>query len=52
MAMSECRTIGMPNHRIAEPFRFCFVEEKNIPKNTNQNLELNALVFFVIEYLE
>ncbi len=43
MAMSKCRTIGLPNHRIAEPFRFCFAEENNIPKNTDTNLELNAL---------
>ncbi len=45
MAMSKCRTIGLPNHRIAEPFRFCFAEENNIPKNTDTNLELNALVY-------
>jgi hypothetical protein len=24
--------------------KFCFVEENNIPKNTDTNLELNALV--------
>ncbi len=40
---SDCRTIGLPNHRIAEPFRFCFAEENNIPKNTDTNLEPNAL---------
>ncbi len=44
MAMSKCRTIGLPNHRIAEPFKFCFAEENNIPKNTDTDLELNALV--------
>ncbi len=48
MAMSKCRTIGLPNHRIAEPsdcrtIGFCFAEENNIPKNTDTNLELNAL---------
>ncbi len=43
MAMSKCRTIGLPNHRSAEPFKFCFAEENNIPKNTDTNLELNAL---------
>ncbi len=46
MAMSKCRTIGLPNHRSAEPFKFCFAEENNIPKNTDTNLALNALVEF------
>ncbi len=35
--------VEMSNHRIAEPFRFCFAEENNIPKNTDINLALNAL---------
>ncbi len=25
--------VEMPNHRSAEPFKFCFAEENNIPKN-------------------
>ena len=45
MAMSKCRTIGLPNHRSAESFKFCFAEENNIQKNTDTNLELNALAF-------
>ncbi len=47
MAMSKCQTIGLPNHRSAEPFKFCFAEENNIPKITGTNLALNALGFTV-----
>ena len=37
--------VEMSNHP-----KFCLVEEKNIPKNTNQNLEINALVHHYLNF--